>query len=221
MDATHPGLIQLPATRREMLVFLKRKGEATAEAMAEAAGITASGARQHLVALERDGLVAHTERREGAGRPKFLYYLAPPGESLFARRYAALTNELLGYVEDEDGALLARVFERRGQRRLAEAQARLVGLPLPEKVAALARILDEDGYLADCESLPDGTYRITEHNCAVLQVALRHGHACGTELDFLRAALPDAEVTRVAHMVAGGHVCAYHIVPRSPESDPP
>lgn len=217
MEATHTGLMQLPATRREMLLFLKRRGEATAEAMATATGITTSGARQHLVALERDSLVAHTEQRAGAGRPKFLYHLAPAGETLFARQYAALTNELLGYVEAEDAPLLARIFDKRGERRLTDACVRLAGLPFAEKIARLAHILDEDGYLADYETLPDGTYRITEHNCAVLNVALRYGHACRSEIDFLRAALPEAEVTRVAHMVTGGHVCAYHIVPRSQE----
>ena len=50
-------------------------------------------------------------------------------------------------------------------------------------------------------------------NCAVLGVALRYGHACSSELDFLRAALPEAEVTRIAHRINGGHVCAYLVAP--------
>ena len=78
----------------------------------------------------------------------------------------------------------------------------------------LARILDEDGYLADFEALPDGTFRITEHNCAILGVARRWGLACSTEIEFLREALPEARVERVAHMMAGAHVCRYEIKPR-------
>lgn len=31
-----------------------------------------------------------------------------------------------------------------------------------DKVAEVARILDEDGYLADFEALPDGTFLVTE-----------------------------------------------------------
>ena len=81
-------------------------------------------------------------------------------------------------------------------------------------MAELARILDEDGYLADFESLPDGTFRVTEHNCAILGVARRWGLACVTEIDFLREALPDARIERVAHMMAGAHVCRYEITPR-------
>src|SRR5205823_3071788 len=78
------------------------------------------------------------------------------------------TNELLSYVEDEDPEVLGRIFERRRRRRVEGALARLHGLPFPDKVAELARILDADGYLADFEALPDGTFRITEHNCAIL-----------------------------------------------------
>jgi len=44
-------------------------------------------------------------------------------------------------------------------------------------------------------------------------VAQRYGLACSTELEFLQEALPDATVERVAHRIAGGHVCAYEIRP--------
>ena len=81
-------------------------------------------------------------------------------------------------------------------------------------MAELARILDEDGYLAAWEALPDGSFRIVEHNCAVLDVAERYGQACSSEIAFLRQALPEATVERVSHMIAGAHSCAYLIVPR-------
>jgi predicted ArsR family transcriptional regulator len=51
----------------------------------------------------------------------------------------------------------------------------------------------------------------------VLGVALRYRHACSSELDFLQAALPNAEVTRIAHRIGGGHVCAYLV---QPDADP-
>ncbi len=78
-------------------------------------------------------------------------------------------------------------------------------------MAELARILDEDGYLASWEALPDGSYRIVEHNCAVLDVAERYGQACTSEIAFLRQALPDARIERVSHMINGAHSCAYQI----------
>lgn len=209
-----PALASMPESRREILQFLKRQGSARAEEIAVHIGITASGIRQHLTALERDGLLAFRERRDGPGRPKHVYALTELADALFPRRYDDLTNELLSYLEDEGPEMVERLFDRRAGRRLEAAQRRLAGLALAAKVKELAAILDEDGYLADLEARPDGSYVVTEHNCAVLCVARRYGQACTSELEFLRAALPEAEVERVAHMLAGAHVCAYEIKPR-------
>ena len=214
----HPVLSAMPATRRVMLDALKKRGRLAVEALAEAAGITVSGARQHLSALEDDGLVVHEVVRDGPGRPRHRYALTEAADALYPRTYAELTNELLDYVADDDPALLERIFERRRRRRLERARERLAGKPLPEQVAELARILDEDGYLAEWEQAPDGSYRVIEHNCAVLEVARRYGQACRSELEFIRQALPEADVERVAHMMAGAFVCAYEVRPRAVRS---
>ncbi|MBV9282418.1 MAG: helix-turn-helix domain-containing protein [Chloroflexi bacterium] len=214
MSSVQQPLAALPETRRRILQHIKRRGEARTEEIAGEIGISLQGARQQLTALERDGLVDHREQRDGLGRPRYLFALTPQGEALFPRRYADLTNELLGYVEEEDPELLERIFDRRARRRLAQARDRTAGLPFAERVREVARILDEDGYLADFQDCGDGTFLITEHNCAVLSVAQRYRHACSSELEFLQAALPQAEVRRIAHRIAGGHVCAYRVTLR-------
>lgn len=209
--AQTPALAGLPETRREMLTFLKRHGEASTETLSGVTGITASGARQHLTALEQDGFITHRNDRDGRGRPRKIYRLTPAGDALFPRAYVELTNELLEYVEDEDPQLLARIFDRRGLRRLERAKLRTQGLAFADKVAEIARILDEDGYLADFIARDDGSFLIREHNCAVLAIAEKYQHACSSELAFLQALLPEATVTRVAHRIAGGHYCAYQV----------
>jgi DeoR family transcriptional regulator, suf operon transcriptional repressor len=212
----HPALSAMPETRRQILTLLKQRGSARSEGIAAAIGVTVSGTRQHMTALERDGLIAHSDLREGRGRPKFVYYLTPLADNLFPRNYADLTNELLEYVEEADPALLEWIFDKRGARRLERAQQRTAGLSFPEQVRVITELLDEDGYLAAFEVQPDGSYRIVEHNCAVMDVARKYGQACRTEIAFLRAALPDADVTRIAHMIAGQHVCAYDVRTRAP-----
>ncbi|MGH2443461.1 MAG: helix-turn-helix transcriptional regulator [Chloroflexota bacterium] len=214
MGVTYSHLEALPSTRRSIVEQIKKSGTRGADDIAAHVGITVQAARHHLTTLERDGLLSHSELRDGMGRPKHLYALTPAGDTLFPRNYADLTNELLEYVEDENPELLDRIFDRRAQRRLEQARREMVGASFPQKVRVLAQILDQDGYLAEFQALADGTFIITEHNCAVLSVALRYGHACSSELDFLRAAIPEAEVTRIAHRIAGGHVCAYLIKPR-------
>ena len=213
MSATvNPALASLPASRREILEGLKRSGEADAETIAARLAMTPSGARQHLTALERDGLVRHQVARDGPGRPRHLYALSEAADALYPRTYADLTNELLEYVEADDPALLGRIFERRRRRRLERARARLDGKPFDERVAELARILDEDGYLAEHERLPDGSYRVVEHNCAVLDVAQASPVACQAELELFQELL-GTEVHRERHIASGDRCCEYRVGP--------
>jgi DeoR family transcriptional regulator, suf operon transcriptional repressor len=216
MELVSPTLAVMPETRRTMLNALKKRGELLAEELAEISGITASGTRQHLQALEADGLVTHLEQREGRGRPKHVFKLTPAADALYPRTYSELTNELLEYVQDDDPELLERIFKRRMQRRLERTQLRLKPLKsLEARLQELTNILDEDGYLADLEAAGRGKFRITEHNCAIHAIALRYSQACSTELEFLRLALPGTKVERVAHMIAGSHVCAYEVTPKA------
>ncbi len=204
----HPTLQSRPVAQRTILNALKKRGALRADELAQAANITASGIRQHLALLESDGLVNHLEQRIGRGRPKHAYQLTAAADALYPRTYSELTNELLEYLTPET---LNRIFHQRRERRLRQAQIRLEPLKtLKAQVLELTKILDEDGYLADV--IKDGSgFRIIEHNCAILGVALKYGQACSSELEFIQAALPKAKVQRVAHMIAGGHVCAYHI----------
>jgi predicted ArsR family transcriptional regulator len=198
--------------RRAVLDALKRHGPLGAKALADELSVTPVAVRRQLARLEEDGLVTHDEEAtDGRGRPAHRYRLTPAAEGLFPKRYGDLTTELLGYLEGP-----------RGRRRVAGAEARLAGRPLAEQVAELATILDEDGYLADCEPLADGGgWRITEHNCAILTVAQRYGQACVAELDFIRAALPGASVERQAHMMKGAHVCSYVVRPLASQDSGP
>jgi DeoR family suf operon transcriptional repressor len=207
-------LSELPPARRALLVALRKRGEARADELAAALAITASAVRQHLAPLAAAGLVEHSDERAGRGRPRRVYRLTGAADALFPTAYGELTTELLDHIGAEDPELLARAFERRRSTRVEQARARLAGKDFEGRVRELAAILDEAGYLADAEPLPDGGFRIAEHHCAILAVARRHGHACATELDFLREALPDADVRRVAHIASGGPACVYEVRPR-------
>jgi DeoR family suf operon transcriptional repressor len=208
------ALDTLPAARRALLTAMKRAGEARADELAVTLGVTVSAVRQHLAALTDDGLVVHRVERRGPGRPAHLYRLSELGDGLFPRTYGAIVTELLGELEVEAPEMVDKLFEGRRKRRVERAKARLDGLDFDAQVNELTAILDEDGYLAEAEPGPGGAWRIVEHNCAILAVAAKYGAACGTELEFLREVLPGATVERVAHLLAGGHVCAYEVTPR-------
>jgi len=209
------ALPSLPAGRREVLYAVRRRGEATAEQVADQLGMTASGARQHLTALVEAGLVDASELTADLprrGRRTLAYSATPAADGYFPKAYGELTNELLGYLGDTDPTMLDDLFARRREHRIDAARARLAPKrTLATKVRELTEILDEDGYLATSERVAPGVYRIVEHNCAIWAVAQRYGQACTSEIDFIRAVLPDATVERVQHMVAGARHCAYEV----------
>jgi DeoR family suf operon transcriptional repressor len=211
----------LPEGRRAVLFAVRRRGDATAEQIAAQLGITVSGARQHLSALASDGLVeaaTHAAAVPKRGRPALLYSVTERADTLFPKAYGELTNELLSYVVDTDPAMLEAIFARRRERRVDAARTRLkVHTGLAAKVAELARILDDDGYMATVEILEPGAFLVVEHNCAIWAVAQRYGQACSSEIDFIRAVLPEATTERVQHMIAGAKHCAYEIRPASAE----
>lgn len=207
----------LPEGRRAVLYAVRRRGDATADQVADQLSMTVSGARQHLTALVEAGLVESTEAPERPGtrgRRPLVYAVTPAGDALFPKAYAELTNELLDYLAEDAPEAVDRLFARRREQRIANARRRLAGCAdLEAQVAELARILDQDGYLASWEPTGDGGFRVVEHNCAIWAVASRYGQACTSEIEFIRAVLPDAEVERVQHMVEGARRCAYQVRP--------
>jgi DeoR family transcriptional regulator, suf operon transcriptional repressor len=238
---TDSPLDTLPTTRRAILNLLKRQGPLAVHDVAQALGLTPAAVRMQLVRLEEDGLLARadatgaesgddestsaestsaestsaesTGRGARRGRPAHTYQLTSAAETLYPKRYGDLTTELLGYLGGPDGEQVDELFELRRRRRVDGALPRLSHLSFDEQVAALAAILDEDGYLADATRQTDGSWLITEHNCAILTVAHGFSQACSSELSFIRDALPGATVERVAHLMDGAHVCAYRITP--------
>ena len=208
------------STRNAVLISLKKHGRLTVKELADLLGMTLMGVRRHLAQLEHDGLVQHETAQRGMGRPSHVYRLSQRAQDLFPATYAQLTNELLSYIELLDGSEhVEAIFQRRGQRRIQQAQQRMQGKStLAARVAELAAILDEDGYLADWQQVDDRIFVLREFNCAVHHVAQRFRQACGSEIEFIQAVLPDAVVERLHHILLGETFCGYRIVARQAEN---
>jgi DeoR family transcriptional regulator, suf operon transcriptional repressor len=206
--------LPMPEGRRRVLYALRRRGEASAEDVARQLEMTVSGARQHLSALVATGLVESYDlpSPDRRGRRTLVYRVGPAGEDHFPKAYGELTNELLGYLDDEDAGVVDRLFDRRRRQRIEIARERIARHEqLEDKVAELTRILDEDGYMAGWERSAPDAYLISEHNCAIWSVAQRYGQSCSSEIEFIQAVLPEADVERVQHKVAGDTRCAYAV----------
>ena len=209
------------STRRKVLLLLRKHPGVTVAELSSQLQLTAMGVRRHLDALEAEGLVEPTQcARKGPGRPASGWRLSTTGLELFPRRYDGVALDLLEDLAEHSGPeTVDAVFGRRTEKLVESYEAALAGTDgLAERVAGLARIRDDAGYLAEWAEADDGSLLLTENNCAVHRVAERYPVVCAQELALIRRVMgPDVEVTRAAHTMAGDAVCSYCIRPR-PES---
>ena len=211
------------ALRREILVRLRRDGPATPDQLAIAIGASRTGVLQQLRALESTGFVGHETVRHGVGRPRHLYDITAEAQELFPTNYGGLAAGLLAAIGAVGGeALIEQVFMARrrqiGDRVRRELDDRVgADAPLVDRVRALAVLQDEQGYLADATLDTDGSIRLREHNCAILQVARGERAACDAELELFREVL-GADVVRETHIASGDRCCSYRIAEQAPSA---
>ena len=198
-------------TRREILNILKRQGRATLEELATAVGLVPVTVRAHLNVLERDDLVSYEEVRGRVGRPFYVYSLTEEADSLFPKNYNIVANRVIDSVAEMLGPETVKgLSERIAESWASEKQARLVGKELPERVAEVAKIRNEEGAWAEVEKNDDG-YAIVQYNCPCPQAASRHPEVvCAAELSYMRRLL-NADVTRLEWSRDGARVCRYHV----------
>jgi predicted ArsR family transcriptional regulator len=205
------------ALRREILERLRREGPASPDQLAAAIGASRTGVLQQLRALEETHFVSRQTVRHGVGRPRHVYDVTPDAQELFPSNYDGLAAGLLAAIGAVGGdVLIDQVFQARrrqiGDRVRRELDDRVgADAPLAERVRALAVLQDEQGYLADAIVEPDGTIRLREHNCAILDVARDQHSACDAELDLFREVL-GTDVVRDTHIASGDRCCSYRVV---------
>jgi predicted ArsR family transcriptional regulator len=117
---------QRGATQRRLLEAMLRYPTGLAvEALVAELGVTANAVRQHLTALERDGLVVHDIVPAPRGRPQFVYRLSGTGREVFPRRYLELAEAVLSELGERlGGQALKRTMRRMGERAARAAAPR-------------------------------------------------------------------------------------------------
>ena len=192
-------------TRRRLLEALKRHGAATLRELGGELGVSRETLREHVQGLAAEGLVVRTgTQRHGPGRPEVLYGLAPRADALFPQRESQVLADLAAHLleggnEDE----LKRFFEQRAARRLRVGRARLVGLRGRKRLEEVARILTEEGYMAE---VADGTLRLA--HCPLMGVVAVTRLPCRAELAMVER-LVGRRLRRIDYLPDGGLSCSY------------
>jgi predicted ArsR family transcriptional regulator len=205
-------------TRRAIVKLLKTEGPLDSARMAKQLGLTAMAVRQHLYALQKEGLVTAEERPVPIGRPAKYWQLTREADSLFPEAYAELNVALIDAVKDTFGVEgLSRVLVSRCLRQQSDYLQRIrPGDSLKKKLTELARVRTEEGYMAEIKRGDDGSYLLVENHCPICAAANACQGFCTTELDLFRSVLgPEVQVERVEHIISGDQRCAYRITPQT------
>ena len=204
-------------TRRAITKLLKTEGPIDSAQLGQRLGLTAMAVRQHLYALQREGLVASEERPVPIGRPAKFWRLTREADHLFPEAYAELSVALIDSVKDafgEEG--LERVLTSRCARQRADYGKRIkLHDSLDRKLAELAKVRSEEGYMAEVRREDDGSFLLVENHCPICAAANACQGFCSTELDLFRSVLGSSvTVERAEHIIKGDSRCVYRVKPQ-------
>lgn len=204
--------------KRAVLLALKRAPGSSLRELATALGVSRVAALQHLATLEGAGLVAREYRANGVGRPRVHFRLAAGAARLFPEAYGHLSVCALGFIEERLGrSAVVELLQQRAREVRTESRDRFTAPGLPARVAELARLRDEGGYMAAVGPSRRGTIELREHNCPILAIAEKYPEACEVERRMFESML-DARVQSAHRVVAGDPVCRFLVRPREPSA---
>lgn len=201
-------------TRRTIVHLLKQEGPLDAQTLAAHLHLSAMAVRQHLYALHEAQLVTYSEAPRPIGRPVKLWQLTPAADRFFPEGYAELTLSLLTSVTEAFGqAGLERLLDLRTQQQIEAYRRQMVGEDvLPQRLAALATIRTNEGYMAAVQPQADGSFLFIEKHCPICAAAVACTGLCGKELEVFQAVLgADVVIVRTEHIVVGARRCVYKV----------
>lgn len=203
-------MLAILGTRQQELLklLLRSKVGLTVLELSERLHITSNAIRQHLAALENEGLVAPGKARPSGGRPEQLYVLTEAAKELFPRHYAWFAQLVVESIKQETGA--EAMQERLGTMGAGAAQQLLrqhAGLEgRDQKVEKLAEIMEELGY--EARQIEGEEQVIEADNCVFHNLAMSDPAIC--EFDrMLLSTFTDSAVDHQECMAKGGHVCRF------------
>ena len=198
-------------TRQNIITLLKKSGGMSIEELSRNISITPMGIRQHLLSLEKKGMVTYAARKHGIGRPGFIYRLTDAADELFPKSYDRLALDVLRDVKKYEGPeKVSKIFSWRRDRIFKQKKEALDGLTgIEEVLHGLKNLLESEGHLVELDR-EDDAYRLKTYNCPISKVANEFNDACMQELQMYRELL-NRNVTMEQSMGQGSQSCIFSI----------
>lgn len=206
-------MITLLGLRQQQLLtlLLQNKEGFTVEGLSKRLGITDNAVRQHLTALERDGIVVKGAMQSTGGRPEQLFGLTTAGHELFPRHYSWFADLLISSLREEQGTeALRERLEGMGKAVGRQVATRLAGAKdKAERVRLLSEIMRELGYQSGSVTMANEKLPAIEAaNCVFHSLAQRYPEVCYFDLAMMSEVV-GSDVIHDECMVRGGNVCRF------------
>jgi predicted ArsR family transcriptional regulator len=205
--------------KKKLLYYLKVMQQAGLEELANVMKVSRMAVHKHLGILQQRGLVEAVETRGHVGRPRMMYKLTSQSKTVFPKSYSAIATHALDFIERNMGKeAVEKVLRERQSELFDQYYKRLKYLDFDKQVKELARIRDEDGYIAESKKESksgNGKYVLLEYNCPIIHIAEKHWEACSTETELFEKLLgADIETT---HRAAKGDLICKFIIKQKKE----
>jgi predicted ArsR family transcriptional regulator len=203
--------------KKKLLYYLKVMQQAGLEELANVMKVSRMAVHKHLGLLQQRGLVEAVETRGHVGRPRMVYQLTSQSKTVFPKSYSAIATHALDFIERNMGKeAVEKVLRERQSELFDQYYKRLKGLDFDKQVKELARIRDEEGYIAEAKKESKsggGKYVLLEYNCPIIHIAEKHWEACSTETELFEKLL-GADIETTHRAAKGDLVCKFIIKER-------
>src|ERR671921_2489921 len=203
--------------KKKLLYYLKVMQQAGLEELAKVMKVSRMAVHKHLVLLQNRGLVEGIENRGHVGRPRMVYQLTSQSKTVFPKSYSAIATHALDFIERNMGKEgIEKVLRERQSELFDQYYKRLKDLDFDKQVKELARIRDEEGYIAESKKDPKGSSRkhiLLEYNCPIIHIAEKHWEACSSETELFEKLL-GANIETTHRAAKGDLICKFVIKER-------
>jgi predicted ArsR family transcriptional regulator len=196
--------------RLQILNSLKRTRGMSVNELVEKMKMSYMGIKQHCLTLERDGYLDTWRRPQKMGRPEMVYRLTRRTHDLFPADSNQFTFELLKsaqgiYGPNAPEKLLYSVFEK----KTAALKAKVKGETVAERAKWLARVRDNEGYMAQFTTSEEGGPQILECHSPIMNLLEQYPIIARFEQDMFEALL-GTRVRREMLRNSGLYECAFY-----------